>query len=161
MDETPGSYAARLALEKATKVGMENPEHLVIGADTVVALEGEIMGKPGTTEEAHSMLNRLSGNWHDVWTGVCLYNQQYLLEMVRAVRTAVRFKDLSEKEVVEYVETGEPMDKAGAYAIQGRGNVLVREIKGSYENVVGLPTLELGRMLQELGLFRDNEILGK
>jgi septum formation protein len=158
MDDLPNAYAARTAMEKAVKVGEKHPGHLVIGADTVVALGDQIMGKPRTREEAFSMLNRLSNQWHTVWTGICVYNYLYGLEVVRAVSTEVCFRNLSSRDIEDYVATDEPMDKAGGYAIQGLGHSLIREIKGSYHNVIGLPTMELGKILDDLGISTDSSL---
>lgn len=157
MGERPNAYSARLALEKAMEVAESYPDHLIIGADTVVAIQDTIMGKPSSKNEAIVMLSRLSGNWHEVWTGICLYHKQSSTQKLRAVCSEVRFRNLSEEEIIQYVETGEPMDKAGAYAIQERGKSLVRELKGSYHNVIGLPTMELGKMLQDLGVSIDSK----
>ena len=157
MGETPGSYSARLALEKAMEVAEENPDDVVIGADTVVAIDDVIMGKPGSKNEASIMLSRLSGEWHEVWTGVCLYHKSSNTQHVKAFCSQVRFKNLSTEEIDAYVQTGEPMDKAGAYAIQGKGNFLVKELKGSFHNVIGLPTLELAKMLEDVGVNIDDK----
>ncbi len=152
LDELPGPYCARLAIEKAAAVGFQYPEYLVIGADTVVALGDRIMGKPNNTDEAFDMLTTLSGQWHEVWTGVCLFQQQNEIQRVKAVQSHVKFKDLNKDDIDSYINTGEPMDKAGAYAIQGIGAKLVKEVKGSYHNVIGLPTHDLGAMFDELGV---------
>lgn len=123
----------------------------VIGADTVVALEGEVMGKPGSRQEAVSMLTRLQGRSHQVYTGVTLIAQSGEKEPPRQVtfheKTDVVMYPVSEAEISAYVDTGEPMDKAGAYGIQGRCAAFIREIHGDYNNVVGLP---VGRVYQEL-----------
>jgi septum formation protein len=157
MGDTPNAYSARMAMEKAVKIGQDHPEYLVIGADTVVAIDDHVMGKPASKQEASLMLSRLSGRWHEVWTGFCVYCGLHNIQIVKAVKSSVRFRDLTLDEIEQYIETGEPMDKAGAYAIQGRGNTLVREIKGSYHNVIGLPTLELGKTLDELGICSEHE----
>lgn len=150
MDEAPGPYAARLAVQKAVHVGDRYPQHLVIGADTIVALGDRIMGKPDGEADAFEMLSSLSGRWHDVWTGVCLHHRDSETQLIKAIRSSVCFRDLSDDDVHAYIATGEPMDKAGAYAIQGKGGSLVKQVKGSYHNVIGLPTMELGRMLESL-----------
>ncbi len=157
MGETPGSYSARLALEKAMEIAHDNPDDVVIGADTVVAINDVIMGKPGSPNEASVMLSRLSGEWHEVWTGLCLYHKNSNTQHVKAVCSQVRFKNLSTEEIDAYVKTGEPMDKAGAYAIQGKGQSLVKELKGSFHNVIGLPTLELAKMLEDIGVSIDDQ----
>lgn len=155
MGDLPNSYAARMAMEKAIKVGQLHQDYLVIGADTVVSINDSIMGKPANEYEASLMLSQLSGKWHNVWTGLCVYNHKYRIEEVRAVKTEVRFRDVTIAEIDEYIRSGEPMDKAGSYAIQGEGKHLVREIKGSYHNVIGLPTFELGQVLYQLGVNID------
>jgi septum formation protein len=156
MGDAPGAYSSRMAMEKAMKVGQDYPNHLIIGADTVVAVDDTIMGKPGSKDEASVMLSRLSNRWHEVWTGVCVYCQSQSIQVVKAVCSRVRFRDLTLQEIETYVETGEPMDKAGSYAIQGKGGQLVKEIKGSYHNVIGLPTLELAKILKELGIPQND-----
>lgn len=157
MGERPNAYAARMALEKAVKVGQFFPDHLVIGADTVVAIQDVILGKPKSPQEAVLMLSRLSGQVHEVWTGICVYHARSGTEIVKAVSTAVRFRELTQDEIDAYVQSGEPMDKAGAYAIQGLGKSLVRDLKGSYHNVIGLPTMELGKILEQIGVPIDSK----
>lgn len=158
LDELPGPYCARLAVQKAEAVGHYKPEHLVLGADTVVALGDRIMGKPKNKDDAAEMLRTLSGQWHEVWTGMCLFQKMQEIQLVKSVRSNVKFKDLSHDEIDCYIETGEPMDKAGSYAIQGIGAKLVREVNGSYHNVIGLPTSELGSMFEQLGVCIDLKI---
>ena len=157
MGERPNAYAARMALEKAVKVGQFFPDHLIIGADTVVAIQDMILGKPRSPQEAVIMLSRLSGQVHEVWTGICVFHARSGTEIVKAVSTAVRFRELTQEEIDEYVQSGEPMDKAGAYAIQGLGKSLVRDLKGSYHNVIGLPTMELGKILEQIGVPIDSK----
>jgi len=157
LGERPGAYSARMAMEKALEVAESHPDHLIIGADTVVSINDTILGKPASTNEAVMMLSRLSGQWHEVWTGICLYHKKSNSQEIKAVCSHVHFRPLSVEEITRYVETGEPMDKAGAYAIQGKGKALVRELKGSYHNVIGLPTLELAKMLQDIGVPIDSQ----
>ena len=123
---------------------------VVVGADTVVSLDGEILGKPGDAEEAAAMLGRLSGRRHEVFTGIAVKGPEDR-EIRDCVRTEVRMRTLSVEEIEEYVASGEPMDKAGSYAIQGRGARFVERINGCYYNVVGLPIARLSAMLEELG----------
>lgn len=123
------------------------PDALVIAADTIVALEGEVMGKPHSQEEAVQMLSRLSGKTHEVYTGFTLRRGEQAV--TQAERTLVTFRDLSPEEITAYVHTGEPMDKAGAYGIQGRGAVLVSGIQGDYFNVMGLPLCRLALALRQ------------
>jgi septum formation protein len=137
--ETPVEYAVRTAREKAESIPAV-PGVIVLGADTVVATEGHILGKPADAEDAKSMLRLLSGKLHEVITGVCLHSAEKTVCF--HVSTAVLFRDLSEAEIAAYVATGDPLDKAGAYAIQNGAAGMVRRIDGSYSNVVGLPLCE-------------------
>ena len=145
-----GNEVERLALEKAETLG-EIPDGLFgLGADTVVVVEEEILGKPGNPEEAAAMLERLSGRWHRVITGIALRHG----EESRSAHTVtqVRMAPLSRQEIAWYVSTGEPLDKAGAYGIQGAGGLFVTEIRGSYSNVVGLPIHTLYGMMKGMGI---------
>jgi septum formation protein len=136
-----------LALDKARRVAERRPGALVIGADTVVVVRGVRLGKPGSEAEALEMLNRLQGRTHEVWTGiavVCGGEQRTAAEVTR-----VQFARLDEGELRAYARTGEPLDKAGAYGIQGLAAQLVRRIEGDYFNVVGLPLARLRQLLKE------------
>ncbi len=139
-------YVERLAREKAGTIAKEYPESLVLGADTVVVVDGEILGQPGDDDNARRMLTLLSAKWHEVLTGVALVRGSE--SVVDHQITRVRFSELSEKEVDWYVATGEPHDKAGAYAIQGQGGVFIEEIEGDYFNIVGLPIRLVYQMLK-------------
>ena len=142
------AQAARaLARQKAAAAGRAFPEACVIAADTIVEIDGILLGKPEDAAGAARMLRLLSGREHRVVTGVCLRLGQ--AERVFAQETLVRFYPLGEDEIEAYVRTGEPMDKAGAYGIQGRGALLAEGITGDYFNVVGLPLAKLMRELQE------------
>ncbi len=143
-DELPRSLAERLASEKAEAVRY-GPEETVIAADTIVLLEGCILGKPSDEQHALEMLTRLSGKSHQVITAVCIRSAQK--STVFSVSTEVLFRSLMHEEIERYITTGCPMDKAGAYAIQGGAAHMVRAIKGSYTNVVGLPLCELHEAL--------------
>lgn len=121
----------------------------VIGADTVVVFEGKILEKPKDSLDAENMLKMLSGKEHDVYTGVCIFRTDDAYAVCRYEKTVVKFKKLSEETVKNYVKTGEPMDKAGAYGIQGKGALLVKGIEGDYFNVVGLPVGLLSDMFSE------------
>ena len=142
----PVETAEILARAKAQSIALKRPESLVIGADTVVALEREQLAKPGSKGEAAAMLRKLSGREHKVITGVCLMGPG--LESTFSVQTTVRFRDLTEDEIETYVATGEPMDKAGAYAIQGGAAGFVERYNGSLSNVVGLPVEALESALR-------------
>jgi len=143
----PESSVKTLARRKAQKVAQLHPEACVIAADTLVVLVGEILGKPETPEQAADMLRKLSGREHRVYTGVCVLVPGQ--EIAFAEQTAVRFYSLTDAEIDAYVQTGEPMDKAGAYGIQGKGCVLVERIDGDFFNVMGLPIAKLVRVLRE------------
>lgn len=142
---------ATLSREKAQWIARQlDGETLVIGADTVVVRDGAALGKPKDAEDAVEMLLSLSGRDHQVCTGVTVCRGDRVLTQVE--ETQVTFRDLTEAEVRQYVSTGEPMDKAGAYGIQGLGGLLVEGIRGDYSNVVGLPVCRLGQMLKDFGV---------
>ncbi len=143
------SAVSELALRKARACMAKRG--LVIGADTVVVLDGKVLGKPASNEDACEMLAALSGREHRVITGVAVLNTATGAELAEAEETAVRFRALTREEIEAYVRSGEPMDKAGAYGIQGKGALLVEGITGCYFNVVGLPLSRLARMLQRAG----------
>ena len=144
----PDRYVSELARHKAEEVAALHPDDIVIGADTVVAAGGEILGKPKDAEDAERMLKLLSGTCHSVFTGVCVISKDRISAF--AEETKVRFFDLSEQEIADYIATGEPFDKAGAYGIQDIGALLVSGITGDYYNVMGLP---VGRLARELRMF--------
>ena len=140
-----------LSREKALHIAQgEDPDTIVIGSDTVVVLDGEILGKPASVGQAEEMITALSGRSHEVCTGVTVCQGEKVVSQVEV--TQVTFRSLTPEEVRRYVQTGEPMDKAGAYGIQGYGALLVEGIQGDYSSVVGLPVCRLGRMLLEFGV---------
>ena len=143
--ETPVEYAVRTAREKAESHSV-SPGAVILGADTVVVAEGWILGKPADDNDARVMLRLLSGKMHEVITGVCLRSAKKTVCF--HVATSVLFRDLSEEEIAAYVATGDPLDKAGAYAIQNGAASMVRRIDGSYSNVVGLPLCEVIEALE-------------
>ena len=156
--ENPTDYVRRVAADKAYAAlrapSTGNADCLIIAGDTAVILEDAILGKPATHEDARDMLLRLSGRTHQVVTGVCLLRRRAGIidaERLFSVSTDVLFKTLSPAEVDAYVRTGDPMDKAGAYGIQSGAAHMIREIHGSYTNVVGMPMTELHEALQALG----------
>ena len=144
----PDALVARLALQKAREVAALRPEATVIGADTVVALDGRVLGKPSDEEEAREMLSALSGRRHQVYTGMAVLSGGQAFTHVEC--TQVEFRPLTAEEIAAYVATGESMDKAGAYGIQGRACVFIRGIQGDYYNVVGLPVCALHELLAQL-----------
>jgi septum formation protein len=145
--ETPEGHVLRLARQKALAAPL-SPGEVILGADTVVVVGGEIFGKPASASDAVRMLRRLSGRTHEVLTGVCL--RTVGRERAEVEVTRVRFAALTEDEIARYVATGEPMDKAGAYAIQGLASKYVERIEGCYFNVVGLPVALVYRLLRTL-----------
>jgi septum formation protein len=153
-DPLPGEaakvYAERLAREKALSVAGQRPHDCVLGADTVVVVDGQILGKPSDAADAARMLRLLSGREHQVITGVCLVvGGQW---SVASETTSVTMSEISEKEITGYVASGEPMDKAGGYAIQGIASRWIPRIEGDYSNVVGLPVAAVWRMLRQAGV---------
>lgn len=150
--ESPEAFAERAAREKAEAVAARLPARpggrIVIGCDTVVAVDGAILGKPASAEEAAAMLRSLSGRSHRVLSGLCVLRAPGRIR-TRVVETRVEFRTLSGADIARYVATGEPMDKAGAYAIQGGAAHMVASVRGSYTNVVGLPVSELVELLAE------------
>ncbi len=155
--ESPRDHVIRLAQAKAREVANKYPDGWVVGADTIVCINGSILGKPRGREEAVGMLRRLSGREHRVWTGFSVCHSERGESDKEVVQTAVRMKPLSSAEIAWYVQTGEPLDKAGGYAIQGIGSFMVESIQGSYTNVVGLPLCELIQMLTRLGAITISE----
>ncbi len=152
-NETPEDFALRVSVEKACSVSRSLGEGaVVIGADTIVVVDGEILGKPEDPEEASSMLRKLSGKEHRVFTAFSIVRPKNEILHSEIVDTSVRVKPLAASEIEGYIKTGEPMDKAGAYGIQGIGSFMVRGIEGSYSNVVGLPVEELLTALKKLGI---------
>jgi septum formation protein len=122
----------------------------IVAADTAVVIDGDVLGKPNSDEDARRMLRRLSGKWHDVFTGLAVLVRQSERTIVIVEKTRVEFVRLSENDIEEYVQSGEPFDKAGAYAIQGRGGRFIPRIEGCYFNVMGLPLARLSAILREL-----------
>lgn len=151
--ESPKDYVLRISYEKAQKVGNLFPDKWIIGADTVVVHKGKVLGKPKNETDAITMLKRLRGNWHKVFTGYCVLNIEHQIVYQDVAETKVFIKDLTDEEIAKYIKTSEPFDKAGSYAVQGRGGYMVKEIKGSYTNVVGLPICEITEVLLSLGIL--------
>ena len=152
---SPKEVVEELCEQKAREVFLKTSgEVLVIGADTVVAAEGNILGKPKNRKEAIQMLKKLQGASHEVYTGVTMLSRDENGEQQKTfhVMTAVEFYRMSEEEIESYVDTGEPMDKAGAYGIQGKAGIFVKEIRGDYNNVVGLPVARLYQELKQMGM---------
>lgn len=154
--ETPEAHVKRLSLAKAREVAARTDVagRYFIGSDTVVVRDGVILGKPVDTADAEKMLRSLAGRTHRVWSGFAIIDRETGHEETHACVTEVTFKELTAAEIAGYIDSGEPMDKAGSYGIQGIGAFMVSAINGSYPNVVGLPVCEVVTRLEELGAFR-------
>jgi septum formation protein len=150
-NEPAKAYAERLARGKAQAIARMRPNTPVLGADTVVVVNNQILGKPADPADAARMLHLLSGRTHEVVTGVCLAANGN--DSVASEITSVTMSEISEQEIAAYISTGEPMDKAGAYAIQGIASRWIPRIEGDYSNVVGLPVARVYRMLQQAGVI--------
>ena len=146
---SPADFVKTLALQKAEPVARLHPQDCVIGADTIVYLEGDILGKPHTPERAKAYLTRMQGKSHVVYTGVAVLKNGK--SDVRHCETRVTFASMTEREIDDYVATGEPLDKAGAYGVQGPGGIFVERVEGNYFNVIGLPLPLLYKMLVAAG----------
>jgi septum formation protein len=149
------TYVKRLARAKAEAVAQRAVGSLIVAADTTVVIGKEILEKPSNHADAHRMLQKLSGHWHRVITGVALFNSATSKSQVACETTDVKFAAMSQDEIDWYVSSGEPMDKAGAYAIQGLGARFIEEIRGDYFNIVGLPVRLLYELVQESSRGKD------
>ena len=149
---TPGERVKALAAQKAEETAhrVNDPTAVILAADTLVELDGEVLGKPGAGERARAMLRALSGREHRVWSGVCIREGERIL--AESECTAVRFRTLSDAEIEAYIATGEPLDKAGAYGYQGLASLFVERIEGDFFNVMGLPVCRVGQMLRKFGI---------
>lgn len=156
-NEEPIQLVLRLAFEKCMSVAQNNPSDLVIGADTIVVLDNEILGKPKNEEEAFNTLSKLSNREHQVITGMSIVNLENEKNIVDYAISNVKFKKLTDQDIKDYISTKECLDKAGSYGIQGYGALLVEEIKGDYFNIVGLPISKLSDILKinfNINLFK-------
>lgn len=149
-EENPVAYVKRLARTKAQAVAAKVRTGLVLGADTTVVVDGEILGQPGDRENARRMLRLLSGKWHEVITGIAFVRAESNRTVVDHVITRVRFSEMSEEEIEWYAVSDEPLDKAGAYAIQGRASLFIEEVQGEYFNIVGLPIRKVYELSGEI-----------
>jgi septum formation protein len=156
--ETHREHVLRLSEEKALSVARSHPDAWALGADTIVVVAGELLGKPGSPTEATKMLEKLSGREHEVITGFSIVRQDPEVRVREVVESSVLFREITADEMAWYTGTGEPYDKAGAYAVQGMGGCFVRKIRGSCTNVVGLPLCEVVEALKRVGaIFFRNE----
>ncbi len=151
--ESPRDHVLRLAEAKAGAVSLLRPDAWVLGADTIVVIDGEILGKPSSPAEAIAMMRKLSGREHRVFTGFNMTSAERGITVSEAVESAVTFRTIGDDEAAWYAATDEPYDKAGAYAVQGLGAFFIREIRGSYTNVMGLPLCEVVDVLKKLGIL--------
>jgi septum formation protein len=149
--ETPREHVLRLSEEKALFVARCHPDAWVLGADTIVVVSGKVLGKPGSPAEAREMLGKLSGREHEVFTGFSIVRQDRESRVSEVVESSVLFREISDDEMNWYTGTEEPYDKAGAYAVQGMGSCFIREIHGSWTNVMGLPLCEVVDALKRFG----------
>ena len=148
--ETPREHVLRLSEEKARSVALSHPDAWILGADTIVVVAGEILGKPRSPDEATKMLEKLSDRAHEVFTGFCIIRQDRGVRIREVVGSSVLFRKIAPDEMAWYTGTEEPYDKAGAYAVQGMGGCFIREIRGSCTNVVGLPLCEVVEALKRV-----------
>jgi septum formation protein len=149
--ENPRGHVRRLAANKAAAVAGKYPGAWVLGADTIVVIDGLILGKPQDKKQAMEMLRRLSGREHEVFTGFTIARIASKASKTKVIRSAVRFKQISPEEMQWYTDCAEPYDKAGGYAVQGKGAYFIKSIRGSYTNVIGLPLCEVLEELKQLG----------
>jgi septum formation protein len=151
-DLNPEGRVKSISLGKALAVAKKYEDAIIIAADTLGILRGKIIGKPPTADAARTMLREMSGKSHRVITGLTIYDTANRKLVTRSVETRVYFKKLSSEEIENYIKSGEPLDKAGAYAIQGLGSVIIEKIDGDYYNVMGLPLNALAESLKEFGI---------
>ncbi|MDX9745978.1 MAG: nucleoside triphosphate pyrophosphatase [Syntrophales bacterium] len=159
--ESPTDHVRRVACMKARALAMRHPDAWILGADTIVAVDGEVLGKPKNAADARRMLRLLRGRTHHVYTGFAVIRKSVSLMRRKTVRSTVLFSSIGEDEVEWYIRTGEPYGKAGGYAIQGKGGVFVRRISGSYSNVIGLPINEIFEILKKIGAIHFDEGCGE
>lgn len=152
LDMPPHQLAVALARGKAETVAKQHPDALIIAADTFVIFENELLGKPGTPERAIEMLTKLAGKWHEIITGFVILDGETGKEIEQLVSTRVHLREAEPNEITAYVATGEPLNVAGGYAIQGRAGALVDRIEGDYWNIVGLPMSALVVALKKTGV---------
>jgi septum formation protein len=154
-EETPDGYVRRVAQQKAAAVAVSVRGQPILGADTIVVIDNQVLGKPGDEEDARRMLRLLSGREHVVMTGVCLLQAhgESPRSQIVVARTLVEFAPISDSEIRWYIDSGEPWDKAGAYAVQGLASRFVTRIEGSYSNVVGLPVADVYAMCTRAGIL--------
>ncbi|WKZ18323.1 MAG: Maf family protein [Candidatus Jettenia sp. CY-1] len=149
-DILPSDLVQNLAFLKANDVAKRVDDAIIIAADTIISCKGAILGKPKDVYDAKRMLSMLNGTEHDVLSGICIINMPLKKKLLRIGRTSIKIRHITEEEIDAYIQTGEPLDKAGAYAIQGKGEKFIEKIDGSYTNVVGLPLEIVREMLNNI-----------
>jgi septum formation protein len=147
--ESPRQHVKRLSADKAMVIARKHPQAWVLGADTIVVIDGMILGKPKNKAQAHKMLRKLSGREHKVFTGFSIVHIATKVYKTQVIQSAVRFKTISPEEMEWYIACDEPYDKAGGYAVQGKGACFIRSIRGSFTNVIGLPLCEVMEALEQ------------
>ena len=152
--ESPQQHVKRLASDKAMVIAKKYPKALVLGADTIVVIDGIILGKPKNKTQARIMLQKLSGREHKVFTGFAIAHVAAEIYRTKVIQSAVQFKTISPQEMEWYVASDEPYDKAGGYAVQGKGACFIQSIRGSYTNVIGLPLCEVFEELKYFGTIK-------
>lgn len=156
--ESPQDHVLRLSREKALPISDGNPDACILGADTIVVIGGEILGKPVDGPAAAQMLNKLSGRVHEVYTGFTVMGKKSQTLVSQVVRSLVTFRRIPDDEIAWYISTAEPYDKAGGYAVQGSGAFFIKEIHGSYTNVMGLPLCEVVDVLRKENILTYSRI---
>jgi len=156
--KNPEEYVKELSFLKAENIACSYPASWILGADTIVVIKGQVLGKPQSKTSAIKMLRQLSNCEHSVYTAFCILNNKTDTKIIRCVETKVVFKNLSDEEILWYIDTKEPFDKAGGYGIQGVGAFLVKHISGSYSNVVGLPVCEVVEILMNLNIIKFRKL---
>ncbi|MFH1079213.1 MAG: Maf family protein [Pseudomonadota bacterium] len=152
--ESPPAHTLRLSAEKAGLIAAAYPGSWVLGADTIVVIDSDVLGKPADPAEARQMLKKLSARTHTVFTGFTLARQEAQIAVGEVIESTVLFREIARDEMTWYVNSAEPYDKAGAYAVQGMGAFFIREIRGSYTNVMGLPLCEVVDVLKKVGAVK-------
>ena len=157
-DEAPSSYVVRMARLKAKETACRRQQGIIISADTVVVLGKRLLGKPASRKEAASMLSRLGGRWHEVWSGLCLFDCEKGRSRSASCCSRVHFRTLSSSDIEWYLDTGEYRDKAGAYAVQGYASLFIDRIEGCYFNIVGFPIATFERLCKRIGICLQDHL---
>ncbi|MEJ2245303.1 MAG: Maf family protein [Acidobacteriota bacterium] len=157
-DEAPSSYVIRIARMKARETAKEYNTGIIIGADTVVVSGNDLLGKPSSREDARNMLSRLGGRWHEVWSGLCIFNCDKGRSRAGYACSRVHFRRLASSDIEWYLDRGEYVDKAGAYAVQGHASLFIDNIEGCYFNIVGFPIALFEKLCRKMGIRLQDHI---